>query len=297
VTTTVGFAGLGTMGEAMAVVMRGAGVDVAGFDIRAEVTERLAREHGLHAAGSAADLAARCPVVITMLPTSADVEAFLFGEHSAAASLQPGSLLIDMTSGEPAVTRRLGETLARSGIAMADAPVSGNVVRARKGDLAIMLGGDGPACDRAEQVLKPLARAIYRTGPLGSGQAMKALNNLASAAGFWIASEVLTIGKKAGLDPATMLDVLNASTGSNNSTQNKFKPWVLTGTYQGNFLLSLMVKDLGIAAGLARETDADAPMALEVLSHWQQALAELGPRADHTEVARLVAQRSGISLS
>jgi 3-hydroxyisobutyrate dehydrogenase len=186
--STVGFAGLGTMGEPLAIVLRNAGVDVVGFDVRSEVTDRLEREGGILAARSAVDLAERCPVVITMLPASADVEAFLFGSHSAAAALRGGSLVIDMTSGEPGITRRLGESLARSGVSMVDAPVSGNVVRARKGDLAIMLGGKPADCDRAEPGLAPLARAIYRTGPLGSGQAMKALNNLASAAGFWIAS-------------------------------------------------------------------------------------------------------------
>jgi len=296
----IGFIGLGTMGEPMAATLRRAGMTVVGFDLRAGVTARLAQEHGIESAASAGEVFARCRVVITMLPTSAHLERLLFGEGegagAAAQALQPGTLLIDMSSGEPSATRRIGERLVRAGVAMVDAPVSGNVVRARKGDLAIMLGGADVDCDRAQSVLQPMARAIFRTGPLGSGQAMKALNNLASAAGFWIASEVLAIGKKAGLDPAVMLDVLNASTGANNSTQNKFKPFVLSGSYAGNFLLQLMVKDLGIAAALARETEADAPMAAQVLAHWQQALQDLGERADHTEVARLVASRSGTQL-
>lgn len=213
-----------------------------------------------------------------------------------ATGLGAGSLLIDMTSGEPSITCRIGQRLNAAGVLMVDAPVSGNVTRARKGDLAIMLGGETEACKLAEAVLEPMARAIFRTGPLGTGQAMKALNNLASAAGFWIASEVLTIGQKSGLDPAVMLDVLNASTGANNSTQNKFKPFVLSGTYQGNFLLQLMVKDLGIAQRLAVDSAAVAPMAAEVLCHWQAALASLGPGADHTEVAKFIAAQSAAVL-
>ena len=299
-TGPVGFVGLGTMGEPMAATLRRAGFGVVGSDLRAEVTQRLAAELGLEPAADAAGVFARCRVVITMLPTSAHLERLLFGTPDgapgAAAALQPGTLLIDMSSGEPAATRRIGARLAEAGVRIVDAPVSGNVVRARKGDLAIMLGGADADCERALAVLQPMARAVFRTGALGSGQAMKALNNLASAAGFWIASEVLAIGRKAGLDPAVMLDVLNASTGANNSTQNKFKPFVLSGSYAGNFLLQLMVKDLGIAAGLARETGADAPMTAQVLAHWQQALQELGAEADHTEVARLVAQRSATRL-
>jgi len=301
-TQPVGFIGLGTMGEPMVATLRRADVAVVGFDIRPEAARRLATETGMVAAVSAGEVFARCDVVITMVPTSAHLAQLLFGDGSAdgtngaAASARAGQLLIDMSSGEPSATRRIGERLAAQGVGMVDAPVSGNVVRARKGDLAIMLGGSDADCERAGAVLQPMARAIFRTGALGSGQAMKALNNLASAAGFWIASEVLAIGRKAGLDPAVMLDVLNASTGANNSTQNKFKPFVLSGSYQGNFLLPLMVKDLGIAAGLARETEADAPMAAQVLALWQQALQALGPAADHTEVARLVAERSHTQL-
>lgn len=295
-TQPIGFIGLGTMGEPMVATLRRAGVAVTGFDIRPEVAQRLAAETGMEAADSAAAVFARCRDVITMVPTSAHLEQLLFGEGGAAPSAAPGTLLIDMSSGEPSATRRTGERLAGQDVGMVDAPVSGNVVRARKGDLAIMLGGSDADCERASAVLQPMARAIFRTGALGSGQAMKALNNMASAAGFWIASEVLAIGRKAGLEPAVMLDVLNASTGANNSTQNKFKPFVLSGSYQGNFLLPLMVKDLGIAAGLARETEADAPMAAQVLALWQQALQALGPTADHTEVARLVAERSHTQL-
>ena len=299
-TGPVGFIGLGTMGEPMAATLRRAGLGVVGCDLRPEVTRRLAAELGLEPAADAAGVFAHCREVITMLPTSAHLERLLFGTPpgapGAAATLQAGTLLIDMSSGEPAATRRIGARLAEAGVRMVDAPVSGNVVRARKGDLAIMLGGADSDCERALAVLKPMARAVFRTGALGSGQAMKALNNLASAAGFWIASEVLAIGRKAGLDPAVMLDVLNASTGANNSTQNKFRPFVLSGSYAGNFLLQLMVKDLGIAAELAQETGADAPMTAQVLAHWQQALRELGAAADHTEVARLVAQRSATRL-
>lgn len=295
---TIGFVGLGAMGGPMATVLRRSGARVIGYDVRADVVAQLAAERVIEPASSARDLVQRCEVVVTMLPTSAHLDEALFrGEGAAAPSMRPGTLLIDMSSGEPAATRRIFEQLAPRGVQMADAPVSGNVGRARNGDLAIMLGGDDDACARAEPVLAPLARAIFRTGPLGSGQAMKALNNLASAAGFWIACEVLTIGKKAGLDPAVMLQVLNASTGSNNSTQNKFGPFVLSGSYQGNFLLQLMVKDLLIAASLARDNAVPAPMATLVVQQWSEALAALGAAADHTEVARIVAQRAGINLS
>ncbi len=292
----IGFVGLGTMGEPMARVLHAQGASLVGYDVRTEVPARLEREGVLRAARDPVELAQRCTAIVTMLPTSAHLERFLFGDAGVADALRDGTLLVDMSSGEPAATRGFAQRLAARGVAIVDAPVSGNVVRARAGDLAIMLGGDTADCDRAEPLLRPLARAVFRTGPRGSGQAMKALNNLASAAGFWIASEVLAIGRKAGLEPEVMLDVLNASTGANNSTQHKFRPWVLSGTYQGHFLMQLMVKDLGIAATLAQQTGAHAPMASEVLAHWREALAALGDGADHTEAARYVAARSGTTL-
>jgi 3-hydroxyisobutyrate dehydrogenase len=278
------------MGAPMVQVLRAKGVEVVAFDLRAEALGPLVRDHGVVAAGTLAEVAINASTIITMLPTSRHVSDVLFGPVGLTQAMIPGSLVIDMSSGDPLVTKELGERLHKLGHSMVDAPVSGNVTRAAKGDLTIMLGGAEDACYRAEPALAPLARTIYRTGPLGSGQAMKALNNLSSAAGFWIASEVLAIGKRLGLDPATMIDVLNASTGANNSTQNKFKPFVLSGSYQGNFLLSLMAKDLGIAAQLANQTAQNAPLTGLVEQLWAQASQALGPQADHTEVARWVDQ-------
>jgi 3-hydroxyisobutyrate dehydrogenase len=296
----VGFIGLGTMGEPMAAQLAKAGTDVLAHDVRAKHTARVAHEWHLTAANSAEAVFRQRQIVITMLPTSAHLERLLFGDgentKGIEAALQRGTLLVDMSSGEPSMTRSIAQRLEVFGVSMVDSPVSGNVVRARKGDLSIMLGGAPVDCARAEPVLQPMARTIFRTGPLGSGQAMKALNNMASAAGFWIAGEILAVGKKAGLDPSVMLDVLNASTGSNNSTQNKYKPFVLSGNYQGNFLLQLMVKDLGIAVRLACEHQAVSPLATHTFELWQGALRELGDQADHTEVARWIAQKSGTLL-
>lgn len=292
--THLGFIGLGAMGQPMAATLQASGFAVLGYDVNRQALDDCSAQAGISAARSPQEVFDRCNEIVCMLPTSAHLESLLFG--SPHINLRTGQLLIDMSSGEPSVTQSIGVRLKAQGVAMVDAPVSGNVVRARKGDLAIMLGGDEADCERARKVLEPMARQIFRTGGLGSGQAMKALNNLASAAGFWIASEVVSIGKKLGIDPGVMVDVLNASTGANNSTQNKFKPFVLTGSYQAQFLLKLMVKDLGIAANLAAQAKAPTPLTEQVVQLWGQALEDLGPQADHTEVARLVSQRIGVDL-
>jgi 3-hydroxyisobutyrate dehydrogenase len=288
----IGVVGLGAMGLPIAVRLHLAGLEPVCFDVRAPA-RKSAQAQGISTSDSLLELAERCDTVVTMLPTSRHVAEV---SQLMRPALRRGGLLIDMTSGQPAQTRLIGEQLRELGVAMVDAPVSGNVSRAEKGDLAIMLGGEDEAKTRARPVLKPLARAIFDTGALGSGQAMKALNNLSSAAGFWIAAEVLTVGKRLGLDPVVMLQVLNASTGSNNSTQNKFLPFVLSGSFDGRFALPLMVKDLGIAAELAQEAGGTASLTAAVHALWAQALQSLGENSDHTEAARFVAERAGVRL-
>jgi 3-hydroxyisobutyrate dehydrogenase len=228
-----------------------------------------------------------------VMTTSVQVEAVLDAMRPA---LSPGTLLVDMTSGQPAVTRRLAEALASAGVTLIDAPVSGGVPRARDGTLAIMAGGPDAALDRAEPVLRAMGTTIHRVGGVGAGQAMKALNNLVSAGGFLIGVEALLIGSRFGLDPAVMVDVLNASTGMNNSTQRKFKQFVLSRSFDAGFGLDLMVKDLGIALEVGRDTATPAPFAALCREMWAAAAAMLGPGQDHTAIAKLSERLAGQEL-
>ena len=203
--------------------------------------------------------------------------------------------MIEMSSGVPARTQTFAADVARVSADLIDAPVSGGVDRARTGELAIMVGGAAPVVDRARPILSAMGTSILPTGQVGSAHAMKALNNLVSAAGFMISVEALLIGKRFGLDPAVMVDVLNASTGVNNSTQKKLKPFVLSRTFDSGFGLDLMVKDLTIALGIAREGGVAAPLAAQVRELWAAALASgVGP--DHTEAARFSERLAGLEL-
>jgi 3-hydroxyisobutyrate dehydrogenase len=186
----------------------------------------------------------------------------------------------------PDATRAIAARLEADGIAMIDAPVSGGVSRAKTGELAIMAGGDAGAIDRAQPALEAMGSSVIRTGSIGSAHAMKALNNLVSAGGFLIGIEALLIGQRFGLDPALMVDVLNVSTGMNNSTQKKFKQFVLSRKFDAGFGLDLMVKDLGIALGVASETDTTTPFSSLCLELWSAAQKTLGRGQDHTAVAR-----------
>ncbi|CAH1649718.1 NAD(P)-dependent oxidoreductase [Chelatococcus asaccharovorans] len=283
---TVGFIGLGAMGSAMVKRIAEGGYRLKVLDVDTERAGRLARELGASLAATPADLAQDCDVVITMLPTSAIVEDVLFGTNGAGDALQPGAIFIEMSSGAPAQTVEMATRIAKLGATLVDAPVSGGVARARVGDLAIMFGGSDQAYAQAEPVLRTMGSSIVRTGAVGSAHAMKALNNLVSAGGFLIGAEALLIGTRFGLDAETMVDVLNASTGMNNSTQKKFKQFVLSRKFDAGFGLDLMVKDIGIALGIADKTETGAPFAALCRQLWSGAQKHLGPGHDHTEMVK-----------
>ena len=289
----IAFAGIGNMGWPMAANLVKAGFEVTACDAVPGRAEAFAAETGAKAASSPAEAVAGAECVVVIVPTSKQVAEAV---AAMAPSLAKGMLVIDMTSGQPGRTREIAAGLAEKGVAMLDCPVSGGVPRAKTGQLAIMAGGAEADLDRAEPVLKAMGTSIHRCGPIGAGQAMKALNNLVSAGGYLIGIEALLIGQRFGLDPAKMVDVLNASTGMNNSTQKKFKEYVLSRRFDAGFGLDLMVKDLSIALEVGRETTTPTPFAALCREMWASAAAMLGPGADHTAVAKLSEQMTGTVL-
>jgi len=292
----VGLIGIGSMGWPMAARLVQAGFQVTVFDAAPAQASRFAQEVGGQAAASCAQLAAQATLIFTMLPTSAIVEEVLTGEAGVLSALQPGSVVIDMSSGVPAHTQRLAQAVQQAGGQMVDAPVSGGVARARTGELSIMFGGRAATLERVRPALSAMGSSITPVGDVGSAQAMKALNNLVSAGGFLIGVEAMLIGRQFGLDPDVIVDVLNASTGMNNSTQKKFKQFVLSREFNSGFGLDLMVKDLSIALGIAAESGTPAPFSSLCRELWASAAKTLGPGQDHTAVARLSEQLAGAEL-
>ncbi|MDE2583687.1 MAG: NAD(P)-dependent oxidoreductase [Rhodospirillales bacterium] len=293
----VGFVGVGNMGWPMAASLVRAGFTVQVNDSRREVANNFVQQVGGSAPDSLRELAAASDVIVTILPTSAIVRAVLAdGEDNLLAGMKPGTVVVDMTSGVPSVTQELALRVAELGGTLIDAPVSGGVPRARTGQLAIMAGGEAAAIERAMPVLQAMGSQVLRTGAVGSGQAMKALNNLVSTGGFLIGIEALLIGQRFGLDPAMMVDVLNAATGMNNSTQKKFKQFVLSRSFDAGFTMGLLDKDLSIALQVGRETATPAPLSALCKEMIGAALAMFGPGADHTEMAKLSERLAGTEL-
>jgi 3-hydroxyisobutyrate dehydrogenase len=297
----IGFVGLGRMGQPMVRRLSAAGYRILAHDLDPEALRRAREAAGAGAPGSLREIGEGCEAVITMLPDGGAVRAVALGHDgiadSLAAGLSAGSILIDMSSSSPVGTRDLGARLAGRGVGMIDAPVSGGVRRAEDGTLSIMVGGDERFVARCRPVLEAMGREIFLTGALGSGHAMKALNNYVSAAGLLAAAEAVLAAARFGLDPGKVVDVLNASTGMNNSTLNKFHRFILSRSFDSGFSLDLMVKDLKTALEVARSTGSPAPFAEACVDAWSEAQAALGPGLDHTAVVRHWENLAGTELS
>lgn len=276
------FIGLGRMGRPMVGHIAKRFPTVV-HDIARDNVDATAAESGAEPLYDLAD-ASDIGTVFLMLPTSGHVESILL-DTGLLDRLPSGALVVDMGSSEPASTRRLSALAAERGIDYVDAPVSGGIAKAATGELAILVGGEPTAIERARPYLEAVGSAIVIVGGSGAGHAAKAINNLVSATNIAVATEALIRAKAAGIAPDRMIEVLNSSTGMSQASQVKFPNHILPGTYASNFAYDLMLKDLGIAAGI------DAPEAATPLTDAAYALLaegrkRLGDQPDHTEITR-----------
>jgi len=289
------FIGLGAMGVPMAHRIASEH-DLVLVDPRPDLAE-IAGDMGADFTAAARSVPGAVDAAILMLPDSLVVESVLDGPPGLLGRLAPGCLVVDMSSSSPESTQRLASRARSSGISYVDAPVSGGVAKARTGELAVMAGGQPDDVRRARALVAPMAASITHVGPSGSGHAAKALNNLLAAANLVAAAEVLTVAKRFGIAAATMLDVLNASTGRNQATEVKFPRHVLTGSFDSGFAMDLMIKDLTIGRKLADDLAVESPLtaeALAVASSARRSIAE--PNPDHTQLVEWYERRNGVVL-
>ncbi len=266
----VGFIGLGLMGNLMSANVARAGHKLQSYDI-----------NGKGNCGSASEAAKGADILITMVP---DGKAVRKAVLAALPGLSRGAIVIDMSSSDPGTTRELGAVLRRKGIHMLDSPVSGAKAKAADGTLALMVGGDAKLLKKARPVLAAMGTEIFHTGGLGSGHATKALNNYLGAAGTAAGMEALLVGTKFGLNPKTLIDVINASTGKNSTTERKIPQQVFTKAFASGFAHALMTKDVGIARDIARSVKVKAPYLENTAKLWKTSLSRLPAGADHTEI-------------
>jgi 3-hydroxyisobutyrate dehydrogenase len=232
--------------------------------------------------------------VVTMLPTDVNVADALFGDGGALSL--PRRAVVDMSSSAPRGTLAIAARLAERGVAFLDVPVSGGVPRAKTGELTAMAGGDAATLETYRPLLETMCANVRLVGGTGAGVTMKALNNFLSASALWASCEALVAGAKAGLDPQTMIDVWSTSTARSHAVDVKIPKAVLPRTFDYGFALGLMAKDLGIAAGIARQNDVAAPMIAQTHAAFALAADALGPTAALTTIVTLIERWSAFTL-
>lgn len=301
---TVGFVGLGVMGTPMAGHLARHGYPVQVFDVRAELATSLAAAHpGVRAHRTLPALARASDIVITMLPNGEVVRDVVLGAGNGRKQtkglidgFRPGSLLLDTSSAEPWLTQQTAERLAERKVTMVDAPVSGAQWGAQAAELVFMIGGAPADVERVRPLLECMGRAQFHLGPLGSGHAMKCINNTITSMTFSATLEGLAMGTRYGLDPKVMNAVLNESTGMSWITRNHIDQRITSRTFDDPFKLELMVKDIGIAMRLARELNLPMPMFALGQQLWQAAQNQSQPGASVSEIGRWVEGLTGVAI-
>jgi 3-hydroxyisobutyrate dehydrogenase-like beta-hydroxyacid dehydrogenase len=284
----LGIVGVGRMGGPMAGRLMDAGHRLAIFDTsEAAMAPLVAR--GAAAATSPRDLADKVETVFASLPTPDIVRAVALGAGGIAEGARVKTF-IDLSTTGPRTTTEIAVSLGAKGIAMVDAPVSGGVAGAQAGTLAVMVACPPPLFRRFEPVLQVFGRVFHVGERPGLGQVMKLANNLLSATAMAITSEAMVMGVKAGLDPRTMVDVINAGSGRNTATQDKFPRVVLPRRFDFGFTTGLMYKDVRLCLEEAEAQQVPMWVGSAVRQLWQYANQSLGPQSDITEIVKCIEQ-------
>jgi 3-hydroxyisobutyrate dehydrogenase len=286
---SVGFIGLGVMGEPMVGHLARAGYRLALFDRAPGLAARIASTlDGASAAATPADVARHSDIVVTMVPNGEVVRELVRAPGGLLEGFRAGALLLDTSSSEPWLTRETAALLVERGVAMVDAPVSGAQWGAQAAELVFMVGGAPADVERVRPLLDILGRAVFHLGATGCGHAMKCLNNLVTAVNFLAVGEGLVIGKRCGLDPAVMTDVLNESTGMSWVSKTHIRQRVTSRSFDDPFKLALMVKDIGIAAELGRSAQLPTPVSALAQQLWRAAALATEPEASISEMVRWI---------
>ncbi len=290
----IGFLGLGAIGRPMAAHL--AGHDLTVWNRTRSVARAFADQHDVRWAATPAELANRVDAAVTCLPTSAEVHEVMFGPEGLAGGLASGSLMIDCTSGDPARSRGTGEALAERGVLFVDAPVSGGTNGALAGTLTVMVGGTSDAYARAIPILSAFASRFEHIGPVGSGHALKAVNQALLATNILALGEGLAALVKLGVPGGRAVEVLNASSGRSFVSEQLVPRRVLTGAWPKTFRLALLDKDTAIALEVLEEAGVKGPVLHRVSELLNRVRAELGEEADYLEAIKLNEREAGVEI-
>lgn len=290
----LGYVGLGNMGAALARrLLRKDKMRI--YDLRPEAMAALAEQGGI-ASQSPKALAAQCDLVMTCLPTSREVREAIFGSGGLASGLKPGGIIADMTTGDPNATREMAAELAKSGITLIDAPVSGGPHGADAGTIAIMVGAPAEVYQRVAPVFQTISPNIFHCGDVGTGHTMKLVNNVVAASVRMVTFEAVTMGIKAGLSLETCAQVLAKGSARSYTTEITL-PKFVKGELKTNFTLALMLKDVKLATELGSAAASPMPVCNLVREMFQIAHNELGGNADVNALIHVLERQSQVAFA
>ena len=290
---SVGFIGLGNMGNPMASNILKSGFPMTVFDLNPKAMENLVGA-GAKAAASAGQVAASAEVVLTCLPGSPEVEGLYLERGGLIEAAQPGSALVDLSSVLPSTPRKLEARAKARGVQFLEAPVSGGVVGARAASLAVMTGGDAAVLERVRPILRSIGPNLYHVGPAGAGNTVKAINNMMASVNALAMMEGLVLGLKAGLDLKAVADIVKASSGNSNAL-SRVERALIPRNFEPGFKVQLMNKDLDTFNTIARELHVPVSFANVAQRYQQAALAAGLGEKDTSVIFTLIERLAGVT--
>ena len=288
----IGMIGLGIMGKPMAKNLL-----KAGYDLTVSSSNRASGElveAGAKAATNA-EIGETCEVVLTMVPNSPQVKAVMLGEDGVAAHMKPGSVFIDMSSINPVASKEIAAELAKKGIEMLDAPVSGGEPKAIDGTLSFMVGGKQEVFDKYKPVLEAMGSSVVRCGDVGAGNTTKLANQIIVACNIQAVSEAMTLAQKAGVDPALVFEAIKGGL-AGSTVMNAKVPMMVAGNDKPGFKIDLHIKDLNNALDCAHTVGAPVPMTASVQEIFQWLHNHDGGQKDHSAIAQYYEYLTGIKI-
>jgi 3-hydroxyisobutyrate dehydrogenase len=285
---SVGFIGVGNMGNPMASNVLKAGFPLVVYDKNSQAAENLIQA-GAQRAASAREVVERSEITLTSLPASPDVEAVYLDPDGLVDSAGPGTILIDLSSVLPSTPRKIEPRAKGRGVHFLEAPVSGGVTGARAATLAIMVGGDPEVLTRAQPVLRAIGPNIFHVGPVGSGNTVKAINNMMACVNALAMMEGVALGVKAGLDPMTIYEVVKASSGGSKALE-RIPNALIPRKFEPGFKVQLMNKDLETFNTIAKDLHVPVSFA-NVAQQYQQAAIAAGLADQDTSVVMTIIER------
>jgi 2-hydroxy-3-oxopropionate reductase len=290
----IGFVGLGIMGKPMAMNLLKSGYSLVVYDVVAAPLAEVVSA-GAKAGTSAKDVASQSDIVITMLPNSPHVKAAVLGENGVIEGAKPGTIVVDMSSIAPLASRELAEALAKKGVEMLDAPVSGGEPKAIDGTLSVMVGGKQAVFDKVKDILLKMAASVVLCGDVGAGNVTKLANQVIVALNIAAMSEAFVLATKAGVDPEKVFDAIKGGL-AGSTVLNAKAPMVLAGNYKPGFRIELHIKDLQNALDTAHGTSTPVPLTSQVMEFMQAMKVDGKEGEDHGGLIQFYEKLAGVKV-